>query len=119
MKTPVDGSASSWIRRVAVVAVALVLLTVTIPAAGRTTDAALRADTAAAVGGTVGHGHPRAPGTVTLRVLLIAGGFACVAASLAASRRRWTDSTPRTRPCVGDVGHDWRALLLGAPPVRA
>jgi hypothetical protein len=25
----------------------------------------------------------------------------------------------RIRPCLGDVGDDWRSLLLGAPPARA
>jgi hypothetical protein len=41
------------------------------------------------------------------------------AATLATPSVRWPSPTIRPRRRIGDVGDDWRALLLGAPPVRA
>jgi hypothetical protein len=108
------------VRKLAVVAFTLLLLTVTIPTVGRATNATPRADTTATVAASVlGRAHARLPATVSLRVVLIAVGFACAVSALTASRQRWSVFTPRTRRCSNDVGHDWRALLLGAPPVRA
>jgi hypothetical protein len=60
--------------------------------------------------------HTARPGTRVAALLPLAlGAFALVTPLL----RRRIAPTPRRSRRIGDVGDDWRALLLGAPPHAA
>jgi hypothetical protein len=74
-------------------------------------------DVVTTVEGTVA--RPAAVSRVPRPVALPVATAAAVAlvAILAAYASR--EGLGRVRPCPGDVGDDWRSLLLGAPPIRA
>jgi hypothetical protein len=106
------------IRWVAVLGVVGLLMALAVPANGSEPPA--RPDSAAAieappiVAGAAMHSMPIARSATFLAAVVVA----MVVVSGARQRVRAIHVAARRRR-ISDVGEDWRALLLGAPPIQA